>query len=778
MSGIHRTAFLFTFLVIAVFMYGQGPRSWQDHLSLDKCNSVTKLGNDIYASYYNGLVYFDYQELATSRLNKINGLSDVGIRLVRTNPYNNKMIVVYENSNLDIVDINRNVINYPALKLKTMSAKKVINEITFDKNLAYLACGFGIVVFDTERLEIRETYYIGPDGGNLEVLQVALSSDKIYAATPEGLYSVDRSSSLLNFNNWSPVQPGLSKGYYCGVVNAGGTLLCARDMYIPDTLTGNDSLFRLENGEWKHLPPPHGAGYTILKFGNVQGTRVGLLTDAPFLVFDAVTGALEIQLFGVNGKFDYGTLRDCYFFQANNTTTNYWVADIKYGLSRALTSWDPQLMVTTNGMYNRFVSNIDILDGRVAVSTSYVLMEGISPYTSEGVDIYADQQWTHIPIKSPEGNNLIDINSVVFDRFDKSSFWVTSFGYGVVQYKNNKPVRSWTPFNAGLDTNDVGMSKYGAITQDSQGNIWFTNSELRKMLGVIRKSDGAYLSYEFPFGKFARRITIDKNGVIWLPHERDGGITVFRHKNFGSQEFRTLGPNVNEGNLGTNAVYCVTEDLDGRIWVGTGAGIRVFYNPADIFKPGSNTDAQPIKIVQDGNVELLLGAETVTDIQVDGANNKWVGTLGGGLYCFSPDGMRQIYHFTKENSPLYSNSILDLNYDEITGDLYIGSEQGLQTFRSTVISGADDFSTLHAFPNPVRPGYTGTVLLRGLRDNSIVKVTDIAGNIVWEARSTGGQVEWPITNFSGSRVSAGVYLVYASTVTAEMRNLTKILVMN
>ena len=61
-----------------------------------------------------------------------------------------------------------------------------------------------------------------------------------------------------------------------------------------------------------------------------------------------------------------------------------------------------------------------------------------------------------------------------------------------------------------------------------------------------------------------------------------------------------------------------------------------------------NFDAQPIKIVQDGNVELLLEKETVTAILVDGANNKWVGTKEGGLYCFSSDGLTQLYHFTKE----------------------------------------------------------------------------------------------------------------------------------
>lgn len=249
-------------------------------------------------------------------------------------------------------------------------------------------------------------------------------------------------------------------------------------------------------------------------------------------------------------------------------------------------------------------------------------------------------------------------------------------------------------------------------------------------------------------------------------------------KNTAVQNFSTLTMQEGAGNLGSNSVYCMAEDHDGRLWIGTGAGIRVLYNPDEVFDQGADHDAQPIKIEQDGNVELLLGAETVTDIHVDGANNKWVGTSTGGVYCFSPDGLRQLFHFTTDNSPLYSNSIIDLNYDNNTGDLYIGSEQGLQSYRGVVISGFENYNTLHAYPNPVRPGYGGTVLLRGLVDDSLVKITDVAGNLVWETRAVGGQVEWPLTTLQGRRVVSGVYIVYTSTATADLKAVTKVLVMN
>jgi hypothetical protein len=203
----------------------------------------------------------------------------------------------------------------------------------------------------------------------------------------------------------------------------------------------------------------------------------------------------------------------------------------------------------------------------------------------------------------------------------------------------------------------------------------------------------------------------------------------------------------------------------------------VFYNPSSVLS-SNDYDSQPIKIVQDGNVELLLGHESVLSLAVDGANNKWAGTVTGGLYCFSPDGQTQLYHFTKENSPLYSNLILDVNYDEATGDIFIATDMGVQSFRSTILAGSELYNNVVAFPNPVRPNYQGTVLIKGLIDKSIVKIVDESGNMVWETKSSGGQIEWPITTFAGNRVSSGVYIVYASSTDGELKTLTKIMVVN
>ncbi|NBQ48300.1 MAG: hypothetical protein EBU33_07590, partial [Sphingobacteriia bacterium] len=189
---------------------------------------------------------FDQKELAPRSLSKINGLSDVGIRLLRTNSFNNKLLVVYDNCNLDVIENKTVVRNYPDFKLKSLNGKKLVNEVTFRDQLAYLACGFGIVVFDTEKLEIRDTYIIGPNASELEVFQVALNDSLIFAATPSGVYTSNYKTRILNnYRNWKRAD-NLPGGPYSGILNVKGQLLAA---YAPsklsDTIKGKDTIYEL-----------------------------------------------------------------------------------------------------------------------------------------------------------------------------------------------------------------------------------------------------------------------------------------------------------------------------------------------------------------------------------------------------------------------------------------------------------------------------------------------------------------------------------------------------
>lgn len=780
---MNKALFFIFCLFVFPFFSQVGPRTWEDHLGINSCNTVTRKGSTIYASYSNGLIKFDEQELSIETWNKINGLSDIGIQWLRTNPYNNKLLVIYSNSNIDVIDENENLKNYPDIKLKSLNGKKSVNAVTFDKQFAYLACGFGIIVFDTDKLEIKDTYIIGDNASNLEVLQLAMNDSLIFAATPIGMYKAKRNSVLNNYKNWIHDTVALPKGYYCGVINVNGKILCAYSESAKNTgNSGRDTLYSYVNNTWIKYAPTLVGKQTILKLGAISGSIFSLVDLIGLVVRDVDSGIMLQHLSNFNGEYDYGTHRDSYIGKDYTGNISYWIADARFGLNQVYQYYDNPRKITRNGTNKNTLCNIDVFDGKVAISPSYLDNAGTGRYSREGINILKDKEWTYLKCFDEKGAPVIDVTSVLFDRLDKSVMWVCSWYYGVLKYKDNKLVSVLTASNSNMpDGGGRSEPRCSGLSMDKSGNLWFANSDQKAFLSVIKK-DGSYINFDFPTGRgFTRKTVVDKNNYVWALHERDGGLSVYKNTNFAQPKedvnYKWLSKTVGRGNLASNAVYALAEDKDGKIWIGTAEGISVIYNPTAIFS-GSDYDAQPIKIVQDGNVELLLGKEIVTSIVVDGANNKWCGTQNGGVYCFSPDGQTQLYHFTKENSPLYSNLILDINYDEATGDLFFGTEVGLQSFRGIIVAGEQEYKNVHAYPNPVKPGYQGTVLIRGLVDNSIVKIADESGNMVWEAKSNGGQIEWPVTTFANNRVTSGVYIVYASTTTGELKAVTKVLVVN
>ena len=223
-----------------------------------------------------------------------------------------------------------------------------------------------------------------------------------------------------------------------------------------------------------------------------------------------------------------------------------------------------------------------------------------------------------------------------------------------------------------------------------------------------------------------------------------------------------------------NDIYSIAEDMDGAVWVGTNLGVLVYYSSYSVLQNPS-TNAQRIIVEIDGTPQHLLGTETVAAIAIDGANRKWFGTDGGGVFLMSDDATEQILNFNVDNSPLLSNSIISISIDEKNGDVYFGTDQGIVTYRGTATGGEHDFGGLYVYPNPIRPGFEGDIVIKGTMTDAIVKITDVSGNIVYETKSLGGQAIWDGKDFSGRRLGTGVYLVFCSNEDGSETNVTKLL---
>ncbi len=275
------------------------------------------------------------------------------------------------------------------------------------------------------------------------------------------------------------------------------------------------------------------------------------------------------------------------------------------------------------------------------------------------------------------------------------------------------------------------------------------------------------------------RMLSTSNNHIWVTFPNNGGIGVYNYNNTIADQTddQVVGLSTTVGDLPSNSVLSMAEDLSGQVWVGTVEGVAVFRSPSSIFEDSFN-GAEKVLIQQDGYTEYLLESQSVSAIAVDGANRKWMGTTSAGVFLIAADGKEELLHFTKENSPLMSNSIQSIGINGETGEVFFGTEQGICSYRSTATDGKLDYTSIYAYPNPVEPGYGGDIAIAGLVADSEIRITDIAGNVVYNGIAYGGQAIWNGKTPEGDRVKTGVYLVFCAAQNGSDSAVTKILFLN
>ena len=310
---------------------------------------------------------------------------------------------------------------------------------------------------------------------------------------------------------------------------------------------------------------------------------------------------------------------------------------------------------------------------------------------------------------------------------------------------------------------------------DQDGNLWGANSQVQNPL-FVRRNDGSWDSYSienvntnnFHLGD----LIIDNENQKWFIVGSSQGVVVWRD---GQSKLLTNIPG--SGNLPSNTVSCLASDLNGDVWVGTNQGVAVFYSPENIFS-SNNYDSEQILIEVGDYVEYLLGSEAVTSIAVDPANRKWLGTETDGVYLVSENGDKIINHFNVNNSPIFSNKIIDIEIDNESGEVFISTGKGVISYKGFATTPKENHQNVLVYPNPVEPNYNGLIGIKGLVQNANFKITDINGNLVFSSKANGGQGVWDGTNSYGERVGSGVYLIFSTNALGTETNVAKILFIN
>jgi hypothetical protein len=781
------------FLALCFNALGQNfSNLWEAHFSYNKIVGVRAGDNKIYAASENVLFVYDIQSNETINITTVDGLSGEFISAIEYSEefgllmigYSNGLIEIYSEADgaiLPVVDI---------LERETISpGLKAINHFNEHEGLMYIATGFGIVVYDLERLEFGDTYFIGLGASQVTVEQTAVFNGFIYAACRDNaaIKFADLSNpNLIDFTQWQTI----SSGNFITMDVVNNRLYTTRSNNAFNEIANNTLQLRLN-----FVSAPIDSKVTDEVLAMTTNNRILLINE---------NGA-ETSNFGVNPDFQT-TYNSAVVFNEF-----LYVGTETLGLLKVqLSDLSNIEAILPNGPLRNDPFKINAFSGQVWVTYGdHTATYNPAPLRSRGLSYQVNETWNSIPFDSIQ--NARNLTFIEGNPFNTRQVFISSFQDGLLELNNFETSVLYNQSNSGLESlilpsaPDFVSIRVNGLTFDRTGKLWSITSLVERPLKSYDPATGNWQSFSFAqlidnpitgengFGD----LVIDNNGTKWIASRRNGVIAY----NENISGIPILKIDSESQNMPTTSVEALAIDNRNQLWIGTVNGIRVLFNTANVFNT-PNPVVNSIIIDERGVPRELLLDELINDIKVDGSNNKWVATLSSGVFYFSQDGQQTIYHFTRNNSPLPSNEVRHIAIDEANGKVYFATSRGVVAFTSGSSAPEETLGEAFVYPNPVRPEYdilgdnnlndiNRGVKIKGLTENVNIKITDVEGNLVAEAQSRrnlrnsrvgfnmaidGGIAIWNGRNLANNIVASGVYLILITDLDSFETKVLKLLI--
>jgi len=747
---------IFIFVIIAVTISCElAADNWRSYLSYYQTIAIVKGNQLVFAANENGLFSFNPDDNRFETYSRVEGLSDSGISAIGWSASKEALIIGYSNGNLDLL-LGNKVLNLPDIKLKTTIVNKSIRHIFCDGDFAWLSCDFGIVKINLRKWEVAETWVIGPDASPIAVNELVSDGSFFWAATTSGVFRADKNNlNLQDYKNWifQDQLPFPRKPFNSIAVLNNLVYTCDNDGLV----------FAFDGISWQSVYP------------EIKGVQK-IKAFPPVLVFVSDKSVVLISPDSRSTVSTYGTLVE------ETSTINpvdamigksgeLWIGDHTFGL----------VQKTGGGQFRSVVPSSPAKNNSAwltTLGTGLYIATGNDDAASAttGAEIYRlkDQNW--YALNAYSDNKLIGVENITRiapSPANAEHFWGSTSGDGLLEFDGQKTIKIYNSNNSPLESQNE-TCRIGGLNYDVAGNLWITNPGSKNQLHVI-KPDGTWKSMSYPGidNQFtsAGDILNTKTGTKWIIVNHSD-LFALRTQNtldittddiFRKTSVRSKFSNSETTVIkGYNNVNIISEDHDGALWVGTENGIVLYPNPEALFSDNGFYGVLPSVELGDGLFHPLLENENVNTIAVDGGNGKWFGTTNSGAYLFSADGSKLIRHFNTDNSPLFSNNVISIAINGQSGEVYFATDRGLISWMGDATQGNQTFQHLYAWPNPVRETYHGDITIDGLASESTVKITDIAGNLVFKTTSNGGRATWNGKGRNGGRVNTGVYLIFCA----------------
>jgi len=771
------------FIVLVFFSFLSIPlcisQEWNGHFSFN--NSIdTSIGNGkIFTASENAIYIYSTSTDQLEEISTIDGLSGDFISNIYYSSNFNKLVIGYENGLLQIIDFSSDSVLtiYDIIEKETIAPnKKKINELTEFEGVIYIATDYGISLYDLNLLEFGDSLFIGDGGGQQEVNQTIISDNYLYAALPDfgGIKRVSLDLDIINYQNWDIFH----SGDFSFILNFNEGFI----------FTNESSVLLSQGNSYEEVIS---LSQTINDITINEG-QIIITTENKIFIYDSNFNLINSSI--------NSSLFNTFFNSSALYNDNIYIATSKKGLLKInLNNIQQNYSILPVGPLYNNVFSINSLYGNLwATFGDYTNTYNPYPLKRKGISHLTNNSWSNISIDSiPE--KAVNLNNISINPFNLDNVFISSYHGGLLEI-SGESLSLYDESNSSLEslaTSDISYNsiRISSSVFDDSGMLWLMNSRVDSPLKSYNLDTNQWSSYDFTqiiadgyndeLG-FSDIVT-DGNGTKWIGG-LNSGIIGF-NENGGNPLIKKLNDN-DTGNLPSSYVKSLAIDNNNHLWIGTIKGLRVLYNTSNFFN--TNASTQQIVIEEDGIYKELLEQQVISDIKVDGSNNKWVGTIGSGIFYFSQNGQQTIYHFTKNNSPLPSNNINEIALDFVNGLVFIATDKGLVSFDSGGSSTSSTLEDSYVYPNPVRPSFNmdiEKIKIAGITDDINIKITDISGNLVAEANSNvnsryngfnlevdGGVAYWNGKNLANRTVSSGVYIVMLSNRNTYETKVLKIMI--
>ena len=783
----------FSFLILTVSLfYGQQNKlsietetsiysNWNTYFSYNLISSIDNGESVIYFASYNSIFSYDTSSNQIEKFDTLNELSGDEISAFYYSEINNNIVIGYSSGFLQIIDLNSNsIINiYDILNKPTIPPnKKTINDFFQSGDQLLISTGYGVSIYNLNGYEFGDTYYIGDFATQINVTSTVIHENFIYASSPDlGILRANINSNLIDFNNWQTIYFGdIQELLYDGeniFFYTDNSIMRINDEEITSILTLENQIININSSDSKFI----------------------IITVEKCLIYnDQLTQLVyEIDSETYSSGFNEGIIKDNYIYIATNEKgvliINNNSGDFSY--------------LKPDGPLENDIFSVETLNNKTWVSYgNYTEYFNPYPLKFSGLSNYDENlnSWFNISKDSiPE--SAVNLNNISINPFNNDNVFISSFEGGILEIEDLNIIEFYDNNNSGLESLSINDPLYESVRIsdlefDQNGVLWILNSRIDSPLKSFNLENNSWNSYDFTeiindgfqdeLG--FNDIEVDDYGNKWIAGLRSGLIG-FNNES-GTNQLRKVFSQ-DQSNMPSSYVKSIAVDNNNHLWIGTIQGLRVLYNTSNFFDTSVVT-TQQIVILEDGIPRELLEQQYISDIEVDGANNKWVATIGSGVFYFSPNGQQTIHHFTKENSPLPSNNINDISINYSNGKVYFATDNGLVSYNTGSTSSSENFSNTYVYPNPVRPEFNTEfekVKITGLTQNVNIKITDIEGNLVAEAQSNinsryrnfnleidGGTAFWNGKNLRNRLVSSGVYIIMLSDLDSYETKVLKLMI--